>query len=173
MRRLDEWDGTSLLRRVHLTPIRPICAGPASWDVVVDSCSVQTKRGGVLTDNGMAFADLSRCRSRHLELEVIFGGRIFDRGCVEHDIRHPPAHQALPPLGRRAVGAAWQADHSICKIDRHRLIQGLTPIVLIVGFSRLKCWSMAKVAMPLTAAASATAKAEVLRKRDTSAAMQS
>jgi transposase InsO family protein len=42
----------------------------------------------VLTDNGMAFADLPRNRGRHPEIEAIFGGHIFDRVCDEHGIRH-------------------------------------------------------------------------------------
>ena len=48
-RRLGEWDGTALLRRVHLALIRMVRAGPEPWDVVVDSCSVRAKRGGALT----------------------------------------------------------------------------------------------------------------------------
>jgi hypothetical protein len=50
-RRLDGWSGTALLRRVHLALIRMVRAGPevASWDVVVDSCSVRAERGGELT----------------------------------------------------------------------------------------------------------------------------
>ena len=50
-RRLDEWSATALLRRVHVALIRMVRAGPevASWDVVVDSCSVRAKRGGELT----------------------------------------------------------------------------------------------------------------------------
>jgi transposase InsO family protein len=42
----------------------------------------------VLTDNGMAFADLPKNRGRHPELEAMFGGHIFDRICNEHGIRH-------------------------------------------------------------------------------------
>jgi transposase InsO family protein len=42
----------------------------------------------VLTDNGMAFADLPRNRGRHPEIEAIFGGHIFDRVCREHGIEH-------------------------------------------------------------------------------------
>jgi transposase len=50
-RRLNDWGATALLRRVHLALIRMVRAGPetASWDVVVDSCSVRAKRGGELT----------------------------------------------------------------------------------------------------------------------------
>jgi transposase InsO family protein len=42
----------------------------------------------VLTDNGMAFADLPRNRGRHPELEALFGGHVFDRVCREHGIEH-------------------------------------------------------------------------------------
>src|SRR3954454_24979117 len=48
-RRLDEWSGTALLRRVHVALVRMVRAGPgaaASWDVVVDGCSVRAERGG-------------------------------------------------------------------------------------------------------------------------------
>jgi transposase len=50
-RRLDDWSAVALLRRVHLALIRLVRAGPepASWDVVVDSCSVRAKHGGELT----------------------------------------------------------------------------------------------------------------------------
>ena len=50
-RRLDEWGGTALLRRVHVALVRMVRAGPepACWDVVVDSCSVRAKHGGELT----------------------------------------------------------------------------------------------------------------------------
>ena len=42
----------------------------------------------VLTDNGMAFADLPKNRGRYPEIEVLFGGHIFDRVCQEHGIEH-------------------------------------------------------------------------------------
>jgi transposase InsO family protein len=42
----------------------------------------------VLTDNGMAFADLPKNRGRYPEIEAIFGGHVFDRVCDEHGIRH-------------------------------------------------------------------------------------
>jgi transposase InsO family protein len=42
----------------------------------------------VLTDNGMAFADLPRNRGRYPQIEAIFGGHIFDRVCQEHGITH-------------------------------------------------------------------------------------
>jgi transposase InsO family protein len=42
----------------------------------------------VLTDNGMAFADLPKNRGRYPEIEAIFGGHVFDRVCREHGIEH-------------------------------------------------------------------------------------
>jgi transposase len=50
-RRLDDWSATAVLRRVHGVLVRMARSGPAlaSWDVVVDSCSVRAKRGGELT----------------------------------------------------------------------------------------------------------------------------
>lgn len=42
----------------------------------------------VLTDNGMAFADLPKNRGRHPEFDAIFGGHIFDRVCAENGIKH-------------------------------------------------------------------------------------
>jgi transposase InsO family protein len=42
----------------------------------------------VLTDNGMAFAELPKNRGRHPEIEAIFGGHVFDRVCDEHGITH-------------------------------------------------------------------------------------
>ena len=42
----------------------------------------------VLTDNGMAFADLPKNRGRHPAMEAMFGGHIFDRVCKEHGISH-------------------------------------------------------------------------------------
>jgi transposase InsO family protein len=42
----------------------------------------------VLTDNGMAFADLPKNRGRYPAIEAIFGGHIFDRVCEEHGITH-------------------------------------------------------------------------------------
>lgn len=50
-RRLDDWSATALLRQVHVVLVRMVRSGAeiASWDVVVDSCSVRAKHGGELT----------------------------------------------------------------------------------------------------------------------------
>lgn len=50
-RRLIGWSSAALLRRVHPAVIRMKCSGPeaaaAAWDVVLDSCGVRAKRGGI------------------------------------------------------------------------------------------------------------------------------
>src|ERR1043165_3109085 len=52
-RRLYEWGAQALLRRVHAALVRMVRSGreaaAATWDVVIDSCSVRAKRGGGLT----------------------------------------------------------------------------------------------------------------------------
>jgi len=51
-RRLGEWSGTALLRRVHAVLVRMVRSGPeaaAAWNIALDSCSVRAKRGGALT----------------------------------------------------------------------------------------------------------------------------
>src|SRR3712207_3551313 len=49
-RRLDERSGTAALRQVHAILVRMVRSGPeATWDVIVDSCSVRAKHGGELT----------------------------------------------------------------------------------------------------------------------------
>ena len=42
----------------------------------------------MLTDNGMAFADLPKNRGRYPEIEAILGGHVFDRVCDQHGIEH-------------------------------------------------------------------------------------
>ena len=42
----------------------------------------------VLTDNGMAFADLPKNRGRYPAVEAMSGGHIFDRVRKEHGIEH-------------------------------------------------------------------------------------
>jgi transposase InsO family protein len=42
----------------------------------------------VPTDNGMAFADLSKNRGRYPEMGAVFDGHIFDRVCDGHGIQH-------------------------------------------------------------------------------------
>ncbi len=59
----------------------------------------------------MAFADLPKNRGRYPEIEALFGGHIFDRGCGKHGITHKltrPYH----PL-RRLLPAVLVGDGSM------------------------------------------------------------
>src|SRR3712207_488376 len=55
----------------------------------------------VLTDNGLAFADLPKNRGRHPGIEALFGGHIFDRVCEQHGI----THKLTKPQGKRMRSA--------------------------------------------------------------------
>src|SRR5215218_476866 len=72
----------------------------------------------VLTDNGMAFADLPKNRGRHPEIEAIFGGHVFDRVCAEHGIEHkltkpyhPWTHGQAERMNRSVKDATIKAFH--------------------------------------------------------------
>ena len=67
----------------------------------------------VLTDNGMAFADLPKNRGRHPELEAMFGGHIFDRICNEHGIRHRLA--SLSNDGPPVLVKCWPTPPGVTK----------------------------------------------------------
>jgi len=60
-RRLGEWDGTALLRQVHLALIRMIRAGPKPipWDVVFDSCLVRASAANRTTARARKPAQVS------------------------------------------------------------------------------------------------------------------
>src|ERR1044071_7562374 len=52
-RRLSDWSAAAILRQVHAALVGMVRSGPeaaaATWDIVIDSCSVRAKRGGELT----------------------------------------------------------------------------------------------------------------------------
>ena len=80
-RRLDSWSATALLRQVHTALVRMARSGPevASWEVVVDSCSVRAKHGGELA------------------------GPILPIGASRDQVPCGGRHRR-PPAGRRALG---------------------------------------------------------------------
>ncbi len=72
----------------------------------------------VLTDNGMAFADLPKNRGRNPETTALFGGHIFNRICKEHGIQHkfakpyhPWTNGQVERMNRTIKDAAIKAFH--------------------------------------------------------------
>src|SRR3954449_7427734 len=125
-RRLDDWSATALLRRVHVALVRMVRAGPgaaASWDVVVDSCSVRAKRAGELTgpnptDRGKAGTKYHVVASTDgLPLGVVpSAADVYDTRLFPHLLRlalavcaaigrlHADAAGACPPAGGAGPG---------------------------------------------------------------------
>ena len=72
----------------------------------------------VLTDDGMAVADLPKNRGRHPEIEAIFGGHVFDRVCDEHGIEdkltkpyHPWTNGQAERMNRTVKDATVKVFH--------------------------------------------------------------
>src|SRR5688572_11949649 len=118
-RRLDGWSATALLRQVHvaLIPlIRMVRSGPevASWDIVVDSCSVRAKRGGELT--GRNPTDRGKAGTKHHVVASTEGlplGAVPSAASV-HDTRLFPhllrlAQVACAVIGRLYADAAYDS----------------------------------------------------------------
>ena len=105
-RRLDGWSATALLHQVHVALIRMVRSGPeaASWDVVVDSCSVRA--------NVVPLAE-----------KITF---LKDEGEVVPGIRglaafgHTPGHMAfhIESEGRRLLLWADTANHYVLSVQR-------------------------------------------------------
>ena len=89
----------------------------------------------MLTDNGMAFADLPK--NRDGPSRRFIGAHIFDRVCSENDIEHRltlafvTAYNFAKHLKAlrwrtpyQVICEAWTKDPSIFKIDPHHLIPG-------------------------------------------------
>jgi len=135
-RRLDEWSGTALLRQVHVALIRMVRAGPeaASWDVVVDSCSVRAKRGGELigpnpTDRGKAGTKYHVMASTDgLPLGVVpSAANVHDTRLFPHLLRLALAVCAA--IGRLYADAGYDsaANRDLCRRD------GVQPRIREVG----------------------------------------
>jgi transposase len=125
-RRLDGWSATALLRQVHVALIRMVRSGPevASWDIVVDSCSVRAKRGGELT--GPNPTDRGKAGTKY---HVVVATDGLPLGVVPsaanvHDTRlfpHLPrlAQVVCAAIGRLYADAAYDSadNHGLCLQD--------------------------------------------------------
>jgi transposase len=135
-RRLDDWSGTALLRQVHVALIRMVRSGSevASWDVVVDSCSVRAKRGGELT--GPNPTDRAKAGTKYHVVVATDGlplGAVPSAANV-HDTRLFPhllrlAQVVCAAIGRLYADAAYDSaeNRSLCLRD------GIQPCIREVG----------------------------------------
>ena len=135
-RRLDDWSAVALLRRVHLALVRLVRAGReiASWDVVVDSCSVRAKRGGELTgpnptDRGKAGTKYHLVVSTH----GIPLGAVPSAANV-HDTRLFPHLLHLAQIVGAAIGRLY-ADAAYDSAENRDLCrrEGIQPCIRKIG----------------------------------------
>ena len=135
-RRLDDWSATALLRQVHAALIRMVRSGPevASWDVVVDSCSVRAKRGGELT--GPNPTDRGKAGTKY---HVVVATDGLPLGVVPsaanvHDTRLFPHLLRLAQVVRAAIGRVY-ADAGYDSAENRDLClrDGIQPCIRKVG----------------------------------------
>src|SRR3954447_21217230 len=105
-RRLDSWSATALLRQVHTALVQMVRSGPevASWEVVVDSCSVRAKHGGELT--GPNPTDRGKAGTKYHVVVATDGlplGAVPSAANV-HDTRLFPHLLGLAQVVRAAIG---------------------------------------------------------------------
>jgi transposase len=135
-RRLDDWSTTALLRRVHVALVRMVRAGPeaASWDVVVDSCSVRAKRGGELT--GPNPTDRGKAGTKY-HIVVSTDGiplAAVPSAANVHDTRLFPHLLRLAQVVCAAIGRLY-ADAAYDSVDNRNLClqDGIQPFIRKVG----------------------------------------
>ena len=135
-RRLDGWSATALLRQVHVALIRMVRSGPevASWDIVVDSCSVRAKRGGELT--GPNPTDRGKAGTKY---HVVVATDGLPLGVVPsaanvHDTRLFPHLLRLAQVACAAIGRLY-ADAAYDSADNRGLCarEGIQPRIREVG----------------------------------------
>jgi transposase len=137
-RRLGEWSGTALLRRVHVVLIRMVRAGPeaAPWDVVVDSCSVRAKRGGELT--GPNPTDRGKAGTKYHVVVATDGTPlgVVPSAANVHDTRLFPHLVRLAQVVCAAIGKLY-ADAAYDSADNRGLClrDGIEPRIRGVGQS--------------------------------------
>ncbi len=135
-RRLEEWSGTAALRQVHAVLVHMVRSGPetASWDVVVDSCSVRAKHGGALT--GPNPTDRGKPGTKYHVVVSTDGiplaavpsaANVHDTRLFPHLLRLALAVCAA--IGRLYADAAYASAHNrrLCRQD------GIQPFIREVG----------------------------------------
>ncbi len=135
-RRLDGWSAAAVLRRVHVTLVRMVRAGPeaAPWDVVVDSCSVRAKRGGELT--GPSPTDRGKAGTKY-HIVVSTDGvplGVVPSAANVHDTRLFPHLLRLAQVVCATIGRLY-ADAAYDSADNRGLCarQGIQPCIREVG----------------------------------------
>ena len=135
-RRLDSWSATALLRQVHTALVRMARSGPevASWEVVVDSCSVRAKHGGELT--GPNPTDRGKIGTKYHVVVATDGlplGAVPSAANV-HDTRLFPHLLGLAQVVCAAIGRLY-ADAAYDSADNRRLCarEGIQPHIREVG----------------------------------------
>jgi transposase len=135
-RRLDSWSATALLRQVHTALVRMARSGPevASWEVVVDSCSVRAKHGGELT--GPNPTDRGKIGTKYHVVVATDGlplGAVPSAANV-HDTRLFPHLLGLAQVVCAAIGRLY-ADAAYDSADNRRLCldQGIQPYIRQIG----------------------------------------
>lgn len=135
-RRLDSWSATALLRQVDTALVRMVRSGPegASWEVVVDSCSVRAKHGGELT--GPNPTDRGKAGTKYHVVVATDGlplGAVPSAANV-HDTRLFPHLLRLAQAVCVAIGRLY-ADAAYDSADNRRLCarEGIQPHIREVG----------------------------------------
>jgi transposase len=135
-RRLDDWSATAVLRRVHAVLIRMVRAGPelAPWDVVLDSCSVRTKRGGELT--GPNPTDRGKAGTKYHVVVATDGLplAVVPSAANVHDTRLFPHLLRLAQVVCAAIGRLY-ADAAYDSVENRRLClqDGIEPCIRRIG----------------------------------------
>ena len=147
-RRLDGWSARAVLRQVHVALIRMVRSGPeaASWEVVVDSCSVRAKHGGELT--GPNPTDRGKIGTKYHVVVATDGlplGAVPSAANV-HDTRLFPHLLGLAQVVCAAIGRLY-ADAAYDSADNRRLCarEGIQPHIREVdqphgsGLGSIRC----------------------------------
>ena len=135
-RRLDGCSATALLHQVHVALIRMVRAGPAaaSWDVVVDSCSVRAKHGGELT--GPNPTDRGKAGTKYHVVVATDGTPlgVVPSAANVHDTRLFPHLLRLAQVVCAAIGRLY-ADAAYDSADNRGLCarEGIQPHIRKVG----------------------------------------